>query len=716
MDKGDIPFSLWLRPKLNRFKNKKHISDGRIIPPARIIKRSNMDKKLKTKYYFIAATVLAVICFCVSVFFTSYAFSLENKNVSLGGDLKNYSITKMYTDEDSVIVGTSDGELFAESKEGEHIWSVGKIFGVAVYDITVSDGYVYAAYANGNVVRFSEEAATASTVETLASDKYKVYRTGFTFDGNVRNTQLIVPDGGETFYLRGEFNDRSSKKRIYRFETADETNRAEVVKTSKKIGGAAYYNGTLYYAVSNVVNAYNGTESREIANLDEPVSAVSVVNGNPVVITENSNIINVNEASGQTKTQTLSVELNSSFVFSIGSDFVAKQKSGGVAVIDGEKMSVTFTMHATDNANLIMWTTDGFVLRDESDITNPQIIYYSFDFAKTKSVYQNLTVPFIIANVLLVFVALYFGFGIKGKYRERINAKISSFFVALVKYKLVYISLIIPFALLTIFYYIPIVLGLGLSFFDYLPGVRTVFVGFDNFKAVVTTAEFWQSSLTMLEFLVADLLKAIIPPVILAEAICALRSKKYSLWVRILLFLPGVLPGVATTLVWSSGVFGSTQNSLLNAFIGLFVPGFVKNWVFSTSHAVAVGTLIAFGFPWVGSYLIFFGAIAGINVSYFEAAKLDGCGWFKRIVSIDIPLIFPQIKYIFVTSFIASVQNYTSIFVLHGLNGTIKTPALLMYKEIVNANYGVASVMGVLIFLFLSVATFFNFRMQSDKS
>jgi len=76
----------------------------------------------------------------------------------------------------------------------------------------------------------------------------------------------------------------------------------------------------------------------------------------------------------------------------------------------------------------------------------------------------------------------------------------------------------------------------------------------------------------------------------------------------------------------------------------------------------------------------------------------------------------PQLKYIFVTSFIASVQNYTNIYVLHGINGQIQTPALLMYREIINANYGVASVMGVLIFLFLSVATFFNFRMQSDKS
>ena len=403
-------------------------------------------------------------------------------------------------------------------------------------------------------------------------------------------------------------------------------------------------------------------------------------------------------------------------MYSTGKNFVAKIQNGGVAMIDAGSMKVTLNMKAEDKANLIMWSENGFALRDESDITNTNVIYYNAADAHAKVLYTRLRTVFAIVMILAVFVSLYFGFGLSATYRQKINAKAIAFFRALYKYRLVYISLIIPFVLLTLFYYIPIVFGFRLAFYDYVPGVKDSFVGWANFRAVVKTAEFWSSAKTMLVFLLADLLKALIPPIILAELIVAVRCKQFSLWTRILLFLPGVLPGVATVLVWQSGVFGATQNSLVNALIGVFVPGFVKNWVYSASNATAVGTLIAFGFPWIGSYLIFYGAITGINVSYFEAAKLDGCSWWKRIVKIDIPLIVPQIKYIFVTSFIASVQNYTSIFVIHGVDGQIKTPALLMYREIVNANYGIASVMGIIIFLFLSVATFFNFRMQSDNS
>ena len=289
------------------------------------------------------------------------------------------------------------------------------------------------------------------------------------------------------------------------------------------------------------------------------------------------------------------------------------------------------------------------------------------------------------------------------------------FFTEMVRHKFIYLSLVIPFILLIVFYYIPIVLGLGLSFFEYIPGVRLVFAGWDNFVSVVLSTQFWNASATMLIFLIADLLKAVIPPLFVAEAIIAVKFKRFSLVVRILLFLPGILPGVATTLVWSDGIFGSTSNSLINAFVGLFVPGFAKNWIYSASNATAIGSLIAFGFPWVGSYLIFYGAVSGIDKSLFEAAKLDGCGWWRRMASLDVPLIFPQIKYIVITAFIASVQNYTSIYVLYGVNGQIKTTALLVYREIINANYGVASVMGLFIFAFLSVCTALNFKIQMKQ-
>ena len=475
--------------------------------------------------------------------------------------------------------------------------------------------------------------------------------------------------------------------------------------------------GTLWWTAQSAIWRRSGETRETYADANETLQAISVYDGNIYAVSGSNKLYRISTQNvSDTSVWELKTEFATGFVFSTGKNFVAKINNGGVAVIDTQKHKVTLSMNAADSANLVMWTDDSFVLRDESDITNPQIIYYSMSLAKSIALFAVLRWVFVALMLVFLLTSLYLWFATFDDFRERIHKKARAFFRALWRYKFIYLSLAIPFLLLLLFYYIPIGFGFGLSFFDYIPGTRSVFVGFRNFVAVLTSLQFWKSAGMMLVFLLADILKALIPPVLLAEAIMAVRSKRFSLWVRILLFVPGIMPGVATTLVWSAGIFGATPNSLVNAFLGLFMPGFVKNWVYSASLSTSMGTLIAFGFPWIGSYLIFYGAISGINASVFEASKLDGCGWFRRIVKIDIPLILPQLKYIFVTSFIASVQNYTNIYVLHGINGQIQTPALLMYREIINANYGVASVMGVLIFLFLSVATFFNFRMQSDKS
>lgn len=676
---------------------------------------------------FLIAAVASACLFFASVAMLCVSVAKTNRQTDLGFDLRQYTVSKMYTDNETTrIAGTQNGEIFAFDTHGEIQWNAGQIYERAVYDIIQHNGEVYAAYANGRVVRFPVSAAEAftdagATEEAQSAFRAQVreYYAGYSFNsgGNVKNTQLAVSPDGESLFLRGMFNDTSRVNRIYRFELSGGGSHLET-GTSATLGGMAVdEDGTLWWSTQSAIWRRSGDARETYADANETLQAISVYDGNIYAVSGSNKLYRISTQDvTDTSVWELKTEFATGFVFSTGKNFVAKINNGGVAVIDTQKHKVTLSMNAADSANLVMWTDDSFVLRDESDITNPQVIYYSMSLAKSIALFAVLRWVFVALMLVLLLSTLYLGFATFDDFRERIHKKARAFFRALWRYKFIYLSLAIPFLLLILFYYIPIGFGFGLSFFDYIPGTRSVFVGFRNFVAVLASAQFWKSAGMMLVFLLADILKALIPPVLLAEAIMAVRSKRFSLWVRILLFVPGIMPGVATTLVWSAGIFGATPNSLVNAFLGLFMPGFVKNWVYSASLSTSMGTLIAFGFPWIGSYLIFYGAISGINASVFEASRLDGCGWFRRIVKIDIPLILPQLKYIFVTSFIASVQNYTNIYVLHGINGQIQTPALLMYREIINANYGVASVMGVLIFLFLSVATFFNFRMQSDKS
>ncbi len=75
--------------------------------------------------------------------------------------------------------------------------------------------------------------------------------------------------------------------------------------------------------------------------------------------------------------------------------------------------------------------------------------------------------------------------------------------------------------------------------------------------SVIRNTQFWSSASNMLIFLLTDLLKALIPPFIFAECILAVNSKRFSFWTKVLLFIPGILPGVAGTIVWAEGVFSA---------------------------------------------------------------------------------------------------------------------------------------------------------------
>lgn len=675
---------------------------------------------MKIKKWFLFGLIGMVVLFAVSVVMSIVLATVAQKDMDLGIDISSYNVTKMYTDNESIrILGTQDGKIFAIDLEGNILWDIGSVYTSPVYELTLFEDNVYAVFANGNAITFTQQDAAAYEGENSFADSCRIYSLGVSFNtnGNVKNTQVLVSESGEYFYLRGVFNDISQINRIYRVRT-DGEGIDRIAATSNTLGGMALdAEGNLYYSMRSTVYCYSteGTVST-LQDVNETVVALSYFQDSLSMITAQSNLFILSkDGTGSPEKYKLSVTLSSEYVFSTGKNFVGKINNGGVAMISSEERAVTLTMRAADSQNLIMWTDESFVLYDVSDVNNPTITYYSSDLARTKEIYSTLLYVFIPVAAVSLLAGVFFALSLNTKMRENMRDKARAFVRELIRSKFIYLSLVIPFILLVVFYYIPIVLGFGLSFFEYVPGVRLVFVGVENFVSVALNTQFWQASLTMLVFLVADLLKAVIPPLIVAEAIFAVKYKRFSLGVRILLFLPGILPGVATTLVWSEGVFGATNNSLINAFVGIFVPGFVKNWINSASNATAIGSLIAFGFPWVGSYLIFYGAVSGINSSVFEAAKLDGCGWWRRMVAMDVPLILPQIKYIIITSFIASVQNYTSIYVLYGVNGQIKTTALLVYREIINANYGVASVMGLFIFAFLSVCTVLNFKIQMKQ-
>ena len=265
---------------------------------------------------------------------------------------------------------------------------------------------------------------------------------------------------------------------------------------------------------------------------------------------------------------------------------------------------------------------------------------------------------------------------------------------------------------LIMFCYYPAAGSIISSFFNYTEkNPERIWNHFANYKSVFNNKYAVEAFRNMFIYLFFDVLFALVPPLLFAFLLTVMRHKGYSGLSRTLLFIPGIIPGIATTLIWKTGIYG--QYGVVNTIIQFFGG---KSTIVTQQSSTAIWALVFMGFPFVGSYLVFYGAMMNIPSSYYEAAELDGITLPKRFLFIDLPLILAQVKYVFILTFIGSVQNFgRTDLITNGLYGD-QTPIYQMYTLMTEyKDYGGAAAYATILFLFLLVATIINLRIQTKE-
>jgi multiple sugar transport system permease protein len=125
---------------------------------------------------------------------------------------------------------------------------------------------------------------------------------------------------------------------------------------------------------------------------------------------------------------------------------------------------------------------------------------------------------------------------------------------------------------------------------------------------------------------------------------------------RTLFYLPSLTPTVAAALIWvwllhyRVGVV----NHILS-LVGIQGPP----WLGSQRWAIPSIILIAL---WSGigggRMIIFLAGLQGVPIEFYEAAEIDGAGWWRKLTSITLPMISPTIFFNMVLTIIASLQVF----------------------------------------------------------
>jgi multiple sugar transport system permease protein len=254
----------------------------------------------------------------------------------------------------------------------------------------------------------------------------------------------------------------------------------------------------------------------------------------------------------------------------------------------------------------------------------------------------------------------------------------------------------------------PFYRAIWLSFHNWDFIVEPIHVGMRNYEHVVADDYFWMAARVTLVFSVAEITIAIILSFAVALGISQLSNGFVQRFYLGLFYLPVVVPGVVTILLWrflylpNDGVL----NGLLSRF-GLPAQPFLN----STDQALWCIVAMVVWANLGGSAIIFFAGINEVPIDLIEAARLDGAGLWRQTLDIILPLLRPIFFYQVVVSVIGTVQMFEQFYLLAGPGFSTRTLAVYTYElgfKTLNLGYGAA--VSIFIFLFLLVATVLQFQ------
>jgi len=214
---------------------------------------------------------------------------------------------------------------------------------------------------------------------------------------------------------------------------------------------------------------------------------------------------------------------------------------------------------------------------------------------------------------------------------------------ALVKrFRFLYFLLGIIVVYYAIFVFTPVVIGVIMSFKEMKIGntiLGSTWVGFANFKMITSNPQIMQTVRNTILLSIYRLFWGFWPPIILAIMMYDLLSRKFRRVSQTIVYLPYffswvIVYGIVFSMLSTNGLL----NGLLIMLGGDRISFLTENNLF---RSVLIGSQIWKNAGW--GTILYFAALANVNLELYEAARIDGAGPLRRIQAVTLPTIMPVV-------------------------------------------------------------------------
>jgi multiple sugar transport system permease protein len=258
----------------------------------------------------------------------------------------------------------------------------------------------------------------------------------------------------------------------------------------------------------------------------------------------------------------------------------------------------------------------------------------------------------------------------------------------------------------------PVIVSLGLSFFEWNVFDPPEFLGLDNYLRFFSDGRIlvgFSNTAKMVSL-------AVIIEMVLAFglALGVQRTTRSALryFFRSAYFLP-LLTSAATISIVMAYMFHS-QFGVINYYLGLVgVPRIP--WLEQAQWALLSVVLVYVWHRLGFTFIVFSGGLGNLPKEVLEAADVDGATGWRRLWYIVLPMLSPSILFAAVTAIISGLQIFDEPFVMvkGGPGDATRTVVMLIYESAFkNIELGYAAAIAAMLFLVIMLVTVIQFRIS----
>jgi len=180
------------------------------------------------------------------------------------------------------------------------------------------------------------------------------------------------------------------------------------------------------------------------------------------------------------------------------------------------------------------------------------------------------------------------------------------------------------------------------------------FVGLNNYVTLLNDPQAWESLGVTLKFAALALPVGVLTPFVVALLLNSAYLRGSSVF-RILFFIPYVVPFVAGVLIWQSML--NPESGWINQFLSTIGVADPPDWL-QDPRWIYPGLVFIGIWGIGGAIIVYLAGLRGIPTELYDAAKIDGAGWWGSLRNVTMPMLSPVFLYTLVLGIVDVLQYF----------------------------------------------------------